>query len=129
LAPVVELAEEPFRPKSTRDPGADALQPQQHLDPSWRRVSGALYREQGIPLRLDRVDLVGQQLQNLDLTQRQCLQVRRQGPPVTGTQFLQPLAPVLAARLVAGGRAAYQASFTETAVVRRYLDFFAEVAG
>lgn len=35
----------------------------------------------------------------------------------------------LASCLVAGGRAAYEASFTEAAVVRRYLDFFAEVAG
>jgi glycosyltransferase involved in cell wall biosynthesis len=35
----------------------------------------------------------------------------------------------LAARLTAGGRAAYEASFTEAAVVRRYLDFFAKVAG
>jgi glycosyltransferase involved in cell wall biosynthesis len=34
----------------------------------------------------------------------------------------------LAARLVAGGRTAYERSFTETAVVRRYLDFFARVA-
>ena len=35
----------------------------------------------------------------------------------------------LARSLVAGGRAAYEASFTEAAVVRRYLDFFAQVAG
>jgi glycosyltransferase involved in cell wall biosynthesis len=35
----------------------------------------------------------------------------------------------VAARLAAGGRAAYEASFTEAAVVRRYLDFFAKVAG
>jgi len=34
----------------------------------------------------------------------------------------------LAARFVAGGRAAFEASFTEAAVVRRYLDFFAGVA-
>ena len=33
----------------------------------------------------------------------------------------------LAQHLIAGGRAAYQASFTEAAVVRSYLDFFAEV--
>jgi glycosyltransferase involved in cell wall biosynthesis len=33
-----------------------------------------------------------------------------------------------AARLAAGGRAAYDAAFTEAAVVRRYLDLFAEVA-
>jgi len=35
----------------------------------------------------------------------------------------------LASRLVAGGRAAYERTFTEAAVVRRYLDFFAKVAG
>jgi glycosyltransferase involved in cell wall biosynthesis len=34
----------------------------------------------------------------------------------------------LAARLAAGGRAAYEASYTEAAVVRRYLDFFSKVA-
>ena len=56
LAPVVEVPEEPLRPKGARDPGADALEPQQHLNPP-SRVSGALRREQGIPLRLDRVDL------------------------------------------------------------------------
>jgi glycosyltransferase involved in cell wall biosynthesis len=35
----------------------------------------------------------------------------------------------LASRLAAGGHAAYESEFTEAAVVRRYLDFFAEVAG
>lgn len=34
----------------------------------------------------------------------------------------------LASRLIAGGRAAYERSFTEAAVVRRYLDFFSKVA-
>jgi glycosyltransferase involved in cell wall biosynthesis len=34
----------------------------------------------------------------------------------------------LAARLIAAGYAAYQRSFTEAAVVRRYLDFFSKVA-
>jgi glycosyltransferase involved in cell wall biosynthesis len=36
--------------------------------------------------------------------------------------------PALASRLVAGGRAAYEAEFTEAAVVARYLEFFAKVA-
>lgn len=38
-------------------------------------------------------------------------------------------APDFAARLGAAGRAAYEQSFTEDAVVARYLDFFAKVAG
>ena len=37
-------------------------------------------------------------------------------------------APDLAARLAAGGRAAYEAEFTEAAVVRRYLELFARLA-
>ncbi|MBI5163390.1 MAG: glycosyltransferase [Magnetospirillum sp.] len=37
--------------------------------------------------------------------------------------------PGLAASLGAAGRAAYEARFTEAAVVARYLDFFAKVAG
>jgi len=36
--------------------------------------------------------------------------------------------PALRARLAANGRAAYEAQFTETAVVRRYQDFFTAVA-
>ncbi len=35
--------------------------------------------------------------------------------------------PALRARLAANGRAAYEAQFTATAVVRRYQDFFAAV--
>ena len=35
----------------------------------------------------------------------------------------------LASSLVAGGRAAFERSYTEAAVVRRYLNFFAKVAG
>jgi glycosyltransferase involved in cell wall biosynthesis len=34
-----------------------------------------------------------------------------------------------ASRLAANGRDAYRSEFTEEAVVRRYLDFFAEVTG
>jgi len=37
--------------------------------------------------------------------------------------------PTLADSLAAGGRAAYERSFTEAAVVERYLSFFAKVAG
>ncbi|HEX6978421.1 MAG TPA: glycosyltransferase [Alphaproteobacteria bacterium] len=36
--------------------------------------------------------------------------------------------PQLAARLAAGGHAAYESEFTEAAVVRRYLDFFDRIA-
>jgi glycosyltransferase involved in cell wall biosynthesis len=37
--------------------------------------------------------------------------------------------PVRRAALSAGGRAAYEADYTEDAVVRRYLDFFSAIAG
>jgi glycosyltransferase involved in cell wall biosynthesis len=37
--------------------------------------------------------------------------------------------PPLRARLAAAGRAAYQAEFTETEVVRRYQDLFRRLAG
>lgn len=37
--------------------------------------------------------------------------------------------PVRAAALAAAGRGAYEAGFTEAAVVQRYLDFFAAIAG
>ncbi len=38
-------------------------------------------------------------------------------------------APALGARLAAGGRAAYEAEFTEPAVVRRYLELFERLTG
>ncbi len=57
------------------------------------------------------------------------LLVPRQDHQALATALAELLdAPDLAARLAAGGRAAYEAEFTEAAVVRRYLELFARLA-
>ena len=50
--------------------------------------------EQGVPLRLDRLQLRQQDLEPVQLADDLRLQMRRQGPAVAGPQLFQPLAPI-----------------------------------
>ena len=100
LASVVEAAEEALQPEHSSELGTDPAQPGERRHRSRRRV--ALGREQGIPLRLHRLELLQGQFQPVELAPDLCLQVRGQGPPIAGGQLLQSLAPVPAQRLVVG---------------------------
>jgi hypothetical protein len=57
--------------------------------------------EQGVPFRLDALQLLQQDLEPIQLADDLRLQAHRQGPAVTCPQVLQPLTPTLAQRLVA----------------------------
>ena len=99
LPPVVELAEQALRPEDRGGLGADTLQPRQHGRRRGHLVTGQL--EQGVPFRLDGLQLLQQDLEAIELADDLRLQVHRQRPAVACPQLLKPLMPTLAQRLVA----------------------------
>ena len=79
--------------------GAQMVQPRQH-----RRRRGRFARrrlEQGVPFRLDGLQLLEQEFEPIQLADDLRLQTQRQGSTVACAQLLQPLTPMLAQRLVA----------------------------
>ena len=99
LPAVVELAEQALRPEDGGGLGANALQLQQHGRRRGRRASRRL--EQGVPFRLDRLQLLQHDLEPIQLADDLRHQVHRQRPAVACPQLLQLLTPPLAQRLVA----------------------------
>src|SRR5882762_964194 len=99
LPAVVELAEQALRPEHGSGLGADSLQLRQHDRWRGRLVSRRL--EQGVPFRLDGLQLLQQDLEPIQLADELRPQVHRQGPAVACLQVLQSLTPTLAQRLVA----------------------------
>ena len=93
LPAVVEPAEQALRPEDGGGLGADALQLHQHGRRRGRLVSRRL--EQGVPFRLNGLQLRQHELEPIQLADDLRLQVHRQGPTVAGPQVLQPLTPTL----------------------------------
>src|SRR3954464_621034 len=102
LPPVREAAVEHLVAEHGRDLRTDALQPPQRRDPGGPpgRLAG-LRRGGRVPLRLDRPDLLQDQLEPAQLPADLGPQPRRQRPPVAGDQLREPLVAVAADRLVA----------------------------
>src|SRR3954452_1957472 len=102
LPPVREAAVEHLVAEHGRDLRTGALQPPQRRDPGGPPGPLAGLRRGGrVPLRLDRPDLLQDQLEPAQLPADLGPQPRRQRPPVAGDQLREPLVAVAADRLVA----------------------------
>ena len=101
LLSVGEASAEPLRPDDGGKFRADPFQIDQHR--LWRCISRSFARgEQGIPLRLDGLDLLEQQLKSIELTADLSLEMRRQATTIARLQLAEPLASIATQRLVVG---------------------------
>src|SRR3954467_12248425 len=100
LLPVVERAEQAFRPECGGRLGSNAFQRQQLG--RWRWHAGARLRlgEQCIPLGFDGLDLFDQELEPIELPADLGLQALRKGATIARDQFLKPLSTVSVQGLV-----------------------------
>ena len=100
LASVVEVSEEPLRPKYGGEFWPDALKVEQHRRRRWHSVF--CRRQQRVPLALHGLDLLEKQFEPIELTVDLRFEMLGQGTAIAGLEFFQPLAPVAAQRLVSG---------------------------
>src|SRR5216683_534268 len=100
LTSVVEVAEEPFRPKYGGELRTNAFNIQQHRRRHRRR--GMRRDQQCVPLGLHGFDLLEKHFEPIELAVDLRLEMRGQGTAVAGVEFFQPLMPVAAQRLVSG---------------------------
>src|ERR1700674_338078 len=100
LSSVVEVSEEPFRPKYGGELWSNASNIQQHRR---RHRGGGMRREQQrVPFALPGFDLLDKQSEPIKLAVDLRLEMRGQGTAIAGPEFFQPLVPVAAQRLVSG---------------------------
>src|SRR3954468_18142254 len=100
LLPVVERAEQAFRPECGGRLGSNPFQRQQLG--RWRWYAGARLRlgQHGIPLGFDSLDLFDQELEPVELPSDLGLQALRKGATIARDQFLEPLPAVSVQGLV-----------------------------
>src|SRR5881227_2588394 len=100
LLPIVERAEQAFRPECGGRLGSNPSQRQQLG--RWRWHTGARLRlgQHGIPLGFDSLDLFDQELEPIELPSDLGLQALRKGATIARDQFLKPLSTVAVQGLV-----------------------------
>ena len=88
LPSIVEMAKQPLRAQDRGALRPDAPDVEQHLRRRGRLSILRLIGERGIALNLDRLDLLEQKLQPIDLAQDLRLQMRWKIAAVSGAQVL-----------------------------------------